>query len=138
VRRHRICAPTGVRSASGSGGYVEDLEGQRYFAHHAGYGAILLGHCYPAINEAVVLFVPFFVPCSHRHRLATVALFPCSPLADSGDRRIMGQTVSITGGLAIRGMSGPNQHTVQGATSKAGSVNGRDRSHYLGVPTTGS
>jgi glutamate-1-semialdehyde 2,1-aminomutase len=40
--------------ARGRGAYVEDLDGNRYLDYHAAYGAILLGHSYPAVNERVV------------------------------------------------------------------------------------
>jgi glutamate-1-semialdehyde 2,1-aminomutase len=40
--------------ARGEGSYVEDLDGNRYIDYHAAYGAILLGHSYPAVNERVV------------------------------------------------------------------------------------
>jgi glutamate-1-semialdehyde 2,1-aminomutase len=38
----------------GEGAYLEDLDGNRYIDYHAAYGAILLGHSYPAVNERVV------------------------------------------------------------------------------------
>lgn len=37
----------------GDGAYIEDLDGNRYIDYHAAYGPILLGHSYPAVNEAV-------------------------------------------------------------------------------------
>jgi glutamate-1-semialdehyde 2,1-aminomutase len=37
----------------GHGAYVEDLDGNRYIDYHAAYGAILLGHSHPAVNERV-------------------------------------------------------------------------------------
>jgi glutamate-1-semialdehyde 2,1-aminomutase len=40
--------------ARGQGAYLEDLDGNRYIDYHAAYGAILLGHSYPAVNERVV------------------------------------------------------------------------------------
>jgi len=41
-----------VRSAKGA--YLEDVDGKRYIDYHAAYGAILLGHSYPAVNERVI------------------------------------------------------------------------------------
>jgi glutamate-1-semialdehyde 2,1-aminomutase len=35
------------------GAYLIDDRGERYIDYHAAYGAILLGHCYPAVTEAV-------------------------------------------------------------------------------------
>jgi glutamate-1-semialdehyde 2,1-aminomutase len=37
----------------GRGAYIEDLDGRRYIDYHAAYGAILLGHSHPAVNERV-------------------------------------------------------------------------------------
>jgi glutamate-1-semialdehyde 2,1-aminomutase len=50
--RRKIDPPLCV--ARGSGAYVEDLDGNRYIDYHAAYGAILLGHSYPAVNDRVV------------------------------------------------------------------------------------
>jgi glutamate-1-semialdehyde 2,1-aminomutase len=49
--RRKIDPPLCV--ARGQGGWVEDLDGNRYIDFHAAYGAILLGHSYPAVNERV-------------------------------------------------------------------------------------
>lgn len=37
-----------------AGAYVVDADGQRYLDYHAGFGAVLLGHNHPAVDEAVV------------------------------------------------------------------------------------
>jgi glutamate-1-semialdehyde 2,1-aminomutase len=37
----------------GDGAYLWDLDGRRYTDYHAAYGAILLGHSHPAVNERV-------------------------------------------------------------------------------------
>jgi glutamate-1-semialdehyde 2,1-aminomutase len=39
--------------AEAAGAYLIDPQGRRYIDYHAGYGAILLGHGYPAIADAV-------------------------------------------------------------------------------------
>jgi len=49
--RRRSTPPLCIRR--GHGAYLEDLDGQRYIDYHAAYGAILLGHAYPAVNERV-------------------------------------------------------------------------------------
>jgi glutamate-1-semialdehyde 2,1-aminomutase len=49
--RRKIDPPLCIRR--GHGAYVEDLDGNRYIDFHAAYGAILLGHSYPAVNERV-------------------------------------------------------------------------------------
>jgi glutamate-1-semialdehyde 2,1-aminomutase len=49
--RRKIDPPLCVRRAHGA--YLEDLDGNRYVDYHAAYGAILLGHCHPAVNERV-------------------------------------------------------------------------------------
>jgi glutamate-1-semialdehyde 2,1-aminomutase len=49
--RRKIDPPLCGERASGA--YIEDLDGNRYIDFHAAYGAILLGHCYPAVNERV-------------------------------------------------------------------------------------
>jgi len=41
-----------VRRAHGA--YLEDLDGKKYIDYHAAYGAILLGHSYPAVTERVI------------------------------------------------------------------------------------
>jgi glutamate-1-semialdehyde 2,1-aminomutase len=43
--------------ARGSGAYLEDLDGRRYVDYHAAYGAILLGHADPAVDERVAAAV---------------------------------------------------------------------------------
>jgi glutamate-1-semialdehyde 2,1-aminomutase len=48
----RIVAPP-MAFAGADGAYLEDCEGRRYLDYHAGYGAILLGHCNVAINDAI-------------------------------------------------------------------------------------
>jgi glutamate-1-semialdehyde 2,1-aminomutase len=64
LRRASTVIPGGVNTARrkidpplciqrGQGAYVEDLDGNRYIDFHAAYGAILLGHSYPAVNERV-------------------------------------------------------------------------------------
>jgi len=50
--RRKIDPPLCV--ARGHGAYVEDVDGNRYIDYHAAYGAILLGHSYPAVNDRVV------------------------------------------------------------------------------------
>lgn len=49
--RRKIDPPLCVRR--GSGAYVEDLDGNRYIDYQAAYGAILLGHSHPAVNDRV-------------------------------------------------------------------------------------
>ena len=39
--------------ARGAGAYLWDLDGRRYVDYHAAYGAILLGHSHPGVNERV-------------------------------------------------------------------------------------
>ena len=39
--------------ASGNGAYVEDVDGNRYLDFHAAFGAVLLGHNDPVVDEAV-------------------------------------------------------------------------------------
>src|SRR5215211_366807 len=53
--RRKIDPPLCI--ARGHGAYVEDLDGNRYIDYHAAYGAILLGHSYPAVNHRVVEIV---------------------------------------------------------------------------------
>jgi glutamate-1-semialdehyde 2,1-aminomutase len=49
--RRKIDPPLCIRR--GHGAYLEDLDGNRYLDFHAAYGAILLGHSYPAVNDRV-------------------------------------------------------------------------------------
>ncbi len=49
--RRKVDPPLCMRRARGA--YLEDLDGNRYIDYHAAYGAILLGHCDPAVNERV-------------------------------------------------------------------------------------
>jgi glutamate-1-semialdehyde 2,1-aminomutase len=49
--RRKIDPPLCLRR--GRGAYVEDLDGNRYIDYHAAYGAILLGHSHPAVNDRV-------------------------------------------------------------------------------------
>jgi glutamate-1-semialdehyde 2,1-aminomutase len=49
--RRKIDPPLCIRR--GHGAYLEDLDGNRYIDFHAAYGAILLGHSYPEVNERV-------------------------------------------------------------------------------------
>lgn len=49
--RRKIDPPLCVER--GQGGYVIDLDGNRYIDFHAAYGAILLGHCHPHVNDRV-------------------------------------------------------------------------------------
>lgn len=49
--RRKIDPPMCLRR--GQGAYVEDLDGNRYIDFHAAYGAILLGHCDPTVNDRV-------------------------------------------------------------------------------------
>jgi glutamate-1-semialdehyde 2,1-aminomutase len=64
LERAKAVTPGGVNTARrkidpplclkwGHGGHVEDLDGNLYIDYHAAYGAILLGHSYPAVNERV-------------------------------------------------------------------------------------
>src|SRR5205085_2072203 len=50
--RRKLEPPLCVRRASGA--YVEDVDGNRFIDYHAAYGAILLGHSYPAVVQRVV------------------------------------------------------------------------------------
>jgi len=43
--------PYGFQAAAGA--YLTDFDGRRYVDYHAAFGAILLGHCDPRVNEAV-------------------------------------------------------------------------------------
>lgn len=36
------------------GAYVVDADGRRYLDYHAGFGAVLLGHNHPTVNQAVI------------------------------------------------------------------------------------
>jgi glutamate-1-semialdehyde 2,1-aminomutase len=49
--RRKIDPPLCI--ARGHGAYLEDLDGNRYIDFHAAYGAILLGHSHPAVNDRV-------------------------------------------------------------------------------------
>ncbi len=49
--RRRSSPPLCVRRAEGA--YLEDMDGRRFIDYHAAYGAILLGHSYPAVVERV-------------------------------------------------------------------------------------
>jgi glutamate-1-semialdehyde 2,1-aminomutase len=49
--RRKIDPPLCVKR--GHGAYIEDVDGNRYIDYHAAYGAILLGHSHPAVNERV-------------------------------------------------------------------------------------
>ncbi|MFZ2049497.1 MAG: aspartate aminotransferase family protein [Solirubrobacteraceae bacterium] len=64
LERASVVTPGGVNTARrkidppmclrrGQGAYVEDLDGNRYIDFHAAYGAILLGHCDPRVNDLV-------------------------------------------------------------------------------------
>ena len=44
-------APNFVERAKGA--YVWDVDGNRYLDYILGLGTITLGHCYPAVDEAV-------------------------------------------------------------------------------------
>jgi glutamate-1-semialdehyde 2,1-aminomutase len=59
LRRASLSIPGGVNTAKrrphpvlcprrGNGGYIEDVDGRRLVDYHAAYGAVLLGHAYPA------------------------------------------------------------------------------------------
>ncbi len=37
-----------------SGAYIFDADGNRYIDYHAAFGPTILGHCHPAVNQAVV------------------------------------------------------------------------------------
>lgn len=43
--------------AAADGAWITDLDGRRYLDYHAAFGAILLGHNHPAVNEAVAAVV---------------------------------------------------------------------------------
>lgn len=49
--RRKIDPPLCIKR--GQGAHLEDLDGNRYIDFHAAYGAILLGHSYPAVNSRV-------------------------------------------------------------------------------------
>jgi len=64
AERARALIPGGVNSCRrrtepflalerAEGAYLVDDQGRRYIDYHAAYGAILLGHCYPAVTAAV-------------------------------------------------------------------------------------
>jgi glutamate-1-semialdehyde-2,1-aminomutase len=48
-----IGAPYALASATGA--YVTDVDGQQYLDYHAAFGAVLLGHNAPVVNDAVRL-----------------------------------------------------------------------------------
>ncbi len=61
----RLCIPGGINSFSraldpprvftrASGAYVYDADDNPYLDYHAAFGPILLGHCHPAVNRAVI------------------------------------------------------------------------------------
>jgi glutamate-1-semialdehyde 2,1-aminomutase len=47
-----IDPPIVVQKAEGA--YLYDAEGRRYLDYHAAFGPIILGHCHPAVNRAVI------------------------------------------------------------------------------------
>src|SRR5215510_8216291 len=49
--RRKLEPPLCVRRAQGA--YLEDVDGNRFIDYHAAYGAILLGHSYPAVVDRV-------------------------------------------------------------------------------------
>jgi glutamate-1-semialdehyde 2,1-aminomutase len=49
--RRKISPPLCIARAHGA--YIEDLDGNSYVDYHAAYGAIFLGHSWPAVTEAV-------------------------------------------------------------------------------------
>jgi glutamate-1-semialdehyde 2,1-aminomutase len=49
--RRKIDPPLCARR--GYGAYIEDMDGRRYLDYHAAYGAVVLGHAYPEVNERV-------------------------------------------------------------------------------------
>jgi glutamate-1-semialdehyde 2,1-aminomutase len=64
LRRASELAPGGVHScrrrtdpalaiASARGAYLTDVDGRQLIDYHAAYGAILLGHCFPTVVQAV-------------------------------------------------------------------------------------
>lgn len=49
--RRKISPPLCISRANGA--YIEDLDGNVYLDYHAAYGGIFLGHCWPAVTDAV-------------------------------------------------------------------------------------
>jgi glutamate-1-semialdehyde 2,1-aminomutase len=49
--RRRSEPPICIRR--GHGAYLEDVDGRRFIDYHAAYGAILLGHSYPSVDDRV-------------------------------------------------------------------------------------
>ena len=49
--RRKISPPLCIARADGA--YIEDVDGNVYVDYHAAYGGIFLGHCWPAVTEAV-------------------------------------------------------------------------------------
>jgi glutamate-1-semialdehyde 2,1-aminomutase len=47
--------PYGIYVARAAGAHKWDVDGNRYIDFYGGHGALLLGHCHPAVTEAVAL-----------------------------------------------------------------------------------
>ncbi|MCS7271437.1 MAG: aminotransferase class III-fold pyridoxal phosphate-dependent enzyme, partial [Gemmataceae bacterium] len=68
--------------ARGDGPYLYDLDGQRYLDYVGSWGPLILGHCHPAVVEAVTVALhngsTFGAPCELETELAemVVAAFP--------------------------------------------------------------
>lgn len=59
-----LYAPRGVTLVRGAGAYVWDAEGRRYLDCTAAYGVASLGHCHPAVVEAVSRQAATLIACS--------------------------------------------------------------------------
>jgi glutamate-1-semialdehyde 2,1-aminomutase len=81
-----LTLPNGFKfiAASGSGAYVYDTKGERYVDYLIGSGSVLLGHCHPAVVEAVTRQVQkgtnFYVENDKAIALAkeVVTAIPCA------------------------------------------------------------
>ncbi len=59
-----LYAPRGITLVRGAGAYVWDIEGRRYLDCTAAYGVASLGHCHPAVVEAIGRQAATLIACS--------------------------------------------------------------------------
>ena len=50
---YRYYPPYPIFVRDGHGGYIHDLDGNKYLDHNLCYGALMAGHCHPAVMKAV-------------------------------------------------------------------------------------
>jgi len=60
---YRYYPPYPISAKEGHGGRIQDVDGNEYIDHNLCYGALMAGHCHPAVMKAV------------RERLETGTLF---------------------------------------------------------------